>query len=341
MSAAKPTVVIYDAKPEDKAYFAGALSGFEVVCTDQGVTPETLPLAAEAQVVAVHVSSHVDAAAMAALPALKLICCRSTGFDNIDLAEAKKRGIPVVYCSTYGEHTVAEYAFALLLTLTRRLPEVMSATKSGVMTPAELTGVDIFDKTLGVVGTGRIGRHVIEIAQGFGMTVVGFDPFPNAELQAAGFKYLPLPELLATADVISLHAPATPENINMINVQTLGQMKAGSYLINTARGSLVDTPALIEALRSGRLAGVGIDVVAGEEFERLDQRFDLLHAARAGADDLRAALYLDVLEDMPNVILTAHNAYNTVGALQRIREATVQNILAWQSGAPTNLVPGQ
>jgi D-lactate dehydrogenase len=340
MSATKPTVVIYDAKPEDEAYFAGALPGFEVVCTAEGVTPETLPLAAEAEVVAVHVSSRIDAAAISKMSQLKLICCRSTGFDNVDLVEAKKRGIPVVYCSTYGEHTVAEYAFALLLTLTRRLPEVVTATKTGAIVPTQLTGVDIFDRTLGVVGTGRIGRNVIKIAQGFGMTVVGYDPFPNAELQAAGLKYLPLPELLATADVVTLHAPSTPENVHMISADSLKTMKPGSYLINTARGPLVDTPALIEALRSGQLAGAGIDVVEGEEYEQIDKELSLLNDRQLTAE-LREELCIDILEKLPNVILTSHNAYNTVGALQRIREATAQNILAWKSGQPMSLVPGQ
>ena len=275
---------------------------------------------------------------MDAVPTLKIIAARSTGFDNIDLVEAKKRGIAVVYAATYGEHTVAEYAFALLLTLTRRLPEVVAATDRGLIHPDELTGIDLFDKTLGVVGTGRIGRHVIEIAQGFGMTVVGYDPFPNPKLQAAGFKYLPLAELLATVDIVTLHAPATAENAHLINAESLASMKPGAYLINTARGTLVDTAALIESLRSGRLAGAGIDVVEGEEYEQIDQELNLLRE-RQHTTELRQALCLDILMRLPNVILTSHNAYNTVGALQRIRETTAQSILAWHQGAPTNLVP--
>ena len=175
-TATKPKVVIYDAKPEDEAYFAGALPDFEVVTTPEHITSDTLRLADGAVAIALHVCCRVDAAVMDAVPTLKLVAARSTGFDNVDLAEAKKRGIAVVYAATYGEHTVAEYAFALLLTLTRRLPEVVAATERGVIRAAELTGIDIFDKTLGVVGTGRIGRNVIKIAQGFGMNVVGFDP---------------------------------------------------------------------------------------------------------------------------------------------------------------------
>jgi D-lactate dehydrogenase len=335
---AKPKIVIYDAKPEDEAYFAGALPGFEVVTTPDHITPETLALADGAVAVAMHVCCRVDAKVMDAVPTLKLVAARSTGFDNVDVAEAARRGVAVVTVPSYGEHTVAEYAFLLMLAVSRKLPATLNATRAGEIHADDLIGFDLNGKTLGVVGTGHIGRHVIEIGRGFGMTVVGFDPFPNPELAAdPNFKYLPLPELLAASDVVTLHAPATADNAHIIDAAALKLMKPTAILVNDARGSLVDTAALVEALTTGVIAGAGLDCLEGEQFENTDQELNLLRH-RSHSEELRQALCIDILLGLPNVVLTSHNAFNSAEALQRIRETTAQNITAWQSGAPVNLV---
>ncbi len=331
-------LVFFDSEPEDTQFFHDVLKDDDVVCLNEGVSPESLPAAVDAEVVSMHVSSKLSDKDMAAIPGLKHVALRSTGFDNVDHDAAARRGVTVTNVPSYGEHTVAEFAFTLMLAVTRGLPRAMAAVDEGVIHPRELTGHDLYGKKLGVVGTGRIGRRTIEIAKGFGMEVVAFDPFPNEQAaKDMKFEYLPLTQLMREADVITLHAPATADNEHLINDKLLGTVKPGAILINTARGSLVDTAALISALRTGRLAGAGIDVVEGEQFMEIEEELHLLTKPRRNRDE-QAALRVEILKSLPNVVLTSHNAFNTVEALQRIRQTTADNIKAFRSGAPTNVV---
>ncbi|MDB5178527.1 MAG: D-isomer specific 2-hydroxyacid dehydrogenase, NAD-binding protein [Patescibacteria group bacterium] len=336
---AKPTIAFYDAYAPDQAHFQEALgSDYKLVFTDQGLRPDTAHLAASATILSVHVSSQVTAGAMKQMPDLRHIACRSTGFDHVDLAYAKSHQITVSTVPGYGEATVAEYSFLLLLAVSRRLMRTAHATRFGDIVPSKLTGHDLAGKTLGIIGTGRIGRHAARIGLGFGMKVVAYDPYPNeAAARELGYEYLPLKELLARADCLTLHAPATPETHHLLGAREFAQMKPGAFIVNTARGELIDTPALIEALESGQVGGAGLDVVEGEEFLQISSEIQLLQGHHID-EPARAVLGIDTLTKMPNVLVTSHNAYNSAEALGRIRGTSVANILAFTAGKPENLV---
>lgn len=292
---------------------------------------------ADATVLCTFIESPIGSAEMSRFPALKLIATRSTGFDHIDLAAAKARGIAVANVPFYGENTVAEFAFALLLALSRRIIDADERVREGAFSPAGLRGFDLAGKTLGIIGTGHIGAHMIRMAQGFGMKVVGFDAFPNAELShVLNFSYLPLAELLATTDIITLHVPYNEHTHHLINKSNIGGIKKGAYLINTARGAVVETDALVEALRSGILAGAGLDVIE-EEGDMADETA-LLAAPHPREEALKTALENHYLIDHPRVIVTPHLAFNTTEAVARILDTTIDNIRHFAEGTPTNTV---
>jgi D-lactate dehydrogenase len=281
---------------------------------------------------------HIGRAEIDAMPRLKLIATRSTGYDHIDIAYAKECGVAVANVPGYGETAVAEYTFALLLTLSRKLHLAYTRTQQGNYALDGLQGFDLYGKTLGVVGAGAIGLHVIRIAKGFGMNVVATDVYQNRLLsEVLGFRYVTFDELLASADIVSLHAPALPETYHLINRQTLSAMKPGALLINTARGSLIDTEALAWALDTGILAGAGLDALEDEEL--LQHEEELLAASGAEAK-LKTLLRHRLLQRRNNVVITPHNAFNSVEALRRILDTTIENVQAFLQGKPRNLVGG-
>ena len=245
--------------------------------------------AAYAAILAPFVSTQVTADVMSRMPELGLIATRSTGTDHIDLDEAARRGITVKNVPDYGSVAVAEHTFALLLTLTRMQPNLAP-------------GTDLSGKTIGVIGTGAIGRHVMQIAHGFGMNVLAYD-----SEHRPGIRYATLDELLGQADMVTLHIPATPATYHFINHDRLAAMKKGVIIVNTARGSLIDTRALSEALRSGQAAAAGLDVV------------EPLSDAEGDTD-------------LPNTVVTPHIAYNTREAIRRISDITLGNIREWLRG---------
>lgn len=291
----------------------------------------------EAVALCTFIDAPIGETEMSRFPALKLIATRSTGFDHIDLAAAQKRGITVVNVPFYGENTVAEFAFALLLTLSRRIPEANDVVVKGGFSPAGLRGFDLAGKTIGIVGCGHIGLHVIRMAQGFGMKVLGFDTHPSDErAKELGITFASLPELLAASDVVSLHVPYNAHTHHLINKENIGSIKRGAYLINTARGAVVETEALIEALRSGALAGAGLDVL--EEEGDLDDEMVLLSAPHPNEAALRITLENHYLISHPRVIVTPHLAFNTTEALMRILDTTLENIKSFAAGSPANVV---
>lgn len=333
-------IIFYEASETDKAQLTDGLRG-----TDHhwDFVPDPLTLESanpEAEVVSVFVGrSHITGEVMDRMPKLKLIATRSTGFDHIDLAAATKRGVTVVNVPSYGENTVAEHAFTLLLALARRLPETLERTKEGIYSPTELSGFDLKGKVLGIVGMGRIGQHSARIGKGFGMDVVGFDVFEKPELaKEIGFRYAPLKEVLATADVVTLHAPLVPENVHLMNMERLEQMKRGAILLNTARGELVDTHALIAALESGHLSGAGLDTVEGERFLSEEIEVNTVLDNKTTKEALVNLAETEALLRMPNVIITPHSAYNTVEAVGRINATTTDNIIKFWYGATPNKV---
>lgn len=321
----------------EEAFVREKLAGENIVFHTEsfGALPElTDP---EAEALCTFIESPIGETEMNRFPALKLIATRSTGYDHIDLAAARARGITVVNVPFYGENTVAEFAFALLLALSRRIPEAEARVRSGAFSPQGLRGFDLAGKTLGVVGTGHIGAHIIKMAQGFGMKVVGFDAYPNADLShTLGFDYLPLPELLAQSDVITLHVPYNEHTHHLINTENVSAIKKGAYLINTARGAVVETEALVAALRNGTLAGAGLDVL--EEEGDLADEMQLLAEPHPNEAALRITLENHYLISHPRVIVTPHLAFNTQEAVERILSTTIENIKGFAAGAPANVV---
>ncbi len=289
------------------------------------------------EILLTFINSPIDAKALQHFPSLKHIATLSTGYDHIDLAACRERGIVVSNVPSYGENTVAEQAFALLLALTRKIVPSVERTRAGSFHLDELRGTDLAGKTFGVIGSGRIGQHVMKIAKGFGMRVLAFDIHPRPELAAQlDFTYLELDELLRQSQVVSLHAPATPETHHLIDERRLRLMPPEAYLINTARGTLIDTQALLQVLNDGHLAGVGLDVL--EEECSIREERELLSPVFQAKCDLKTLLADHVLLGHPRVLITPHNAFNTVEALQRILETTIKNVQAFQAGQPQNVV---
>ncbi len=331
-------VVLFDIDQNETEIYKQLLSNIEVVdCFSDSLNENSIKLASDAEVVSVFVTSKISAKMLSDLPKLKYIVCRSTGFDNIDIESAKKHGVMVCNVPNYGEHTVAEYAFTLLLSLTRKLQDSIEQVHQGQIDHTKLIGTDLAGSTLGVVGAGRIGQRLISIARGFEMNVVAYDPFPKPEVaNQLGFKYVELDELLSISDAVSLHVPGGKNNAKLINKDSLSKFKDGAILINTARGDLVDNLALIEALQNNKLGGAGLDVLEGEAMIDIDHETALLQ--KPNVKDLKLSTELDILEKMPNVILSPHNAYNTKQALQRIRQSTAETIIGFESSKIKNQV---
>jgi D-lactate dehydrogenase len=305
----------------------------------KGTTKENAALHdPDVTVLSVFVNSPVHADVMDRFPNIKFIVTRSTGYDHIDLVEAAKRGIIISNVPTYGEHTVAEFAMALLLALSRRIVDAYQRIETtGSFSQEGLRGFDLRGRTIGIIGTGHIGEHMIRMARGFDMNVVAFDVYQKTELAAAlGFRYVELDELLALSDVISLHAPYNEHTHHMINMGNIGKIKKGCYFINTSRGGLVETVALVKGLEEGILAGAGLDVLE-EEGQMVDENM-LLAAQHPNEESLRTVLANHYLINHPHVIVTAHIAFNTQEAIERILNVTIDNIGAYKNGTPMNIV---
>ncbi|WP_122665886.1 2-hydroxyacid dehydrogenase [Pseudomonas viridiflava] len=294
------------------------------------LTLETVALADGHEVVCAFINDDLSAPVLEQLAAggTRLIALRSAGYNHVDLPAAQKLGISIVRVPAYSPHAVAEHAVALILALNRRLHRAYNRTRDGDFSLHGLTGFDLVGKTVGIVGTGQIGATFAKIMSGFGCQLLAYDPFPNPQVEALGARYLSLEELLQQAQIISLHCPLTPQTKHLINAQSLATMQPGAMLINTGRGALVDTPALSEALKSGQLGYLGLDVYEEEALLFFEDRSD--HPLQ---DDVLARLLT-----FPNVIVTAHQAFLTHEALGAIAQTTLDNIDAWASGTPQNLV---
>lgn len=292
----------------------------------------------DATVLCTFIESPIGETEFNRFPSLKLIATRSTGFDHIDLKAAQARGIMVANVPSYGEHTVAEFAFALLLALSRRIIDADERVReTGVFSPVGLRGFDLAGKTIGIVGCGHIGTHMIRMANGFGMKVLGCDAHQSKELsEALNFSYATLSNLLATSDIISVHVPYNAHTHHLINRENIGNLKKGAYLINTARGAVIETQALVDALKNGSLAGAALDVL--EEEGHLADEAALLTAPHPQEEALKIVLADHYLINHPRVIVTPHLAFNTTEAVERIIETTIENIRAFEAGAPINIV---
>ena len=317
-----------------KNYIKSKLKGHTVSFIPKRLEHETAKLARNANAAAFFIYSHIDAALLKKLPKLKLVTTMSTGFDHIDIAACKKRKVVACNVPSYGENTVAEHAMALLLAISRNIVPSVERTRKGKFSFDGLRGFDLKGKTIGILGTGKIGKHMAHYARAFGMNVLAYDLFSNKALaQECGFTYTSLSELLKKSDIISLHLPETPKTHHIINSQNLKKIKKGCILINTARGGLAETEALLAGIKDGTFRALGLDVL--EEEAQLQEEAILLNKKNYNAQLL---LEEHALQGMENVLITPHNAFNSDEALQRILDTTLDNILAFLKKKPQNVI---
>lgn len=326
--------LIFSSQTYDRASFLGAHmpGNLELHFQPARLTLDTAALADGHEVVCAFINDDLSAPVLERLAAggTRLIALRSAGYNHVDLPAAQRLGISVVRVPAYSPHAVAEHAMALILALNRQLHRAYNRTRDGDFSLHGLTGFDLVGKTVGIVGTGQIGATFAKIMSGFGCKLLAYDPYPNPQVEALGAQYVSLEALLAQAQIISLHCPLTPDTKHLINARSLATMQRGAMLINTGRGALVDTPALSEALKSGQLGYLGLDVYEEEALLFFEDRSD--HPLQ---DDVLARLLT-----FPNVIVTAHQAFLTHEALGAIAQTTLDNIQAWADGAAQNLVVG-
>ncbi len=318
-------IAVFNTKPYDERFLASALVDHEVEFLEPRLSGQTADLAAGFDVVCVFVHDELDAACLERLASsgTKLIALRCAGFNNVDLAAAKKLGITVVRVPAYSPHAVAEHAVGLMLALNRKLPQAYNRVREGNFALNGLLGFDLHGKTAAVIGTGKIGVQVARILHGFGCRLLAYDVQKDPYCVANGVEYLPLGELFAQADIISLHCPLLPATTHLIDEAAIAKMKPGVMLINTSRGGLVDTRAVIGGLKSGKIGYLGLDV-----YEEEDELFFEDLSANIIQDDIFMRLLT-----FPNVLITGHQAFFTSNALEEIDRVTVENIDEFARGA--------
>jgi D-lactate dehydrogenase len=349
-SKSKTKIALFEISSSHKVYFKKALKKYNIVFFNEKIDKNCLPKQNNFEIISPFVGSKMDKEVIAHFPNLKLIAARSTGVDHIDLKECQKKGIKVANVPVYGDNTVAEHTFALILTLSRKIFKSFDQIKeTGSFSLKGMQGFDLKNKVLGVIGTGNIGRYVIGIARGFQMKVLAFDVYPDEKLaEKLDFKYTKtLEELLKKSDIVTLHVPLNAQTRHLINKNNIYKIKKGALLINTARGGIMETEALLKALKDKHLAGVGLDVLEGEKAikEELEifttdkyEVYDLVEEYKTKEKDLKVLVQNRILVDMENVIITPHNAFNSKEALQRICEITLENINSFIENNPQNIV---
>ncbi|OGR83425.1 MAG: hydroxyacid dehydrogenase [Elusimicrobia bacterium RIFCSPHIGHO2_01_FULL_64_10] len=300
------------------------------------ISPQSVPKDEPWDVLSVFIYSKVTADVLSRLKDLRLVATRSTGYDHVDLEACKAKGVAVANVPFYGENTVAEHTFALILSLSRNVHKAYVKTVKGDFSLDGLEGFDLKGKTLGVVGAGHIGLHVVRMARGFGMEVLAYDVRQDHFLEEVlGFRYASLDELLSRSDIITLHAPYSEKTRHLINRENIKKVKRGALLINTARGGLLDTRALVEALDAGILSGAGLDTLEGEDLIIEEKQILADHQSQ---EKLETLVRNHILLHRENVVITPHIAFFSQEAMRRIVETTVSNIRAFISGRPENLV---
>lgn len=330
-------ITIFEVEPWEQEVFTTLAAGHDLTGVEEPLTSQNVDRYTNTEVLSTFLYSDLRGDILKRLRRLKLIATRSTGFDHIDTEYCRQQGITVCNVPTYGENTVAEHVFGLLLTLSHHLTEAIDRTRKGDFSQKGLQGFDLRGKTLGVIGTGHIGRCVIEIAKGFRMEVLAYDVKPDEQFATrAGFRYVGLDEVLSAADIITLHVPANQATYHLLSQKEFAKMKKGVTLINTARGSVVDVQALVQALADGTVAAAGLDVLPEEPVIR--EEAELLRSIFRKTHDLETLLANHILLRLRNVVITPHSAFNTREAVQRILKTTVENIAAFTEGSPQNVV---
>ena len=332
-------ILFFDADKQLRVFLAShKIKGTEFVLFETGLnaTPliELEPYR-NVQIISGFIHSEIlNTEKLDLFPNLKLIATRSTGFNHIDLEYCRQRGIIVENVPAYGSATVAEFAFGLLLALTRKIIRAKNDMAHNRVENSNYMGFDLMGKTIGIIGTGSIGRHMVQIAKGFGMNILAYDPHRTPDLKDLYVDNIDT--IYQKSDIISLHVPSMPENYHMINEETFNKMKKGVIIINTARGDLIDTQALYFALKKGIVAGAGVDVLENEDFLLHDE---VATSPRMKDNDflLDSAMNLKLLQ-FRNVIATPHIAFNSIDAINRINETTLDNIRNFIKGKIINCV---
>ncbi len=329
-------IAFFEIKPWEINFHKKSLKNRNLVFFKENIADVKASELKDVEVISVSIYSKVNKEELSKLPKLKLITTRSTGFDHIDLKEAKRRKIAVCNVPAYGENTVAEHTFALILSLSRNIHKSYMRSQQKDFSIDGLMGFDLKGKTLGIIGAGKIGLHVVRMARAFDMKVIVFDTREDGFLaDVLGFKYASFDEVLSHSDIISLHAPHNKHTYHMINRDNIKKIKKGAILINTSRGQLVEIDALIEALDKKILAGAGLDVIEGEELIKEEKQ--LLYDKKK-VDKLGVLAKDYLLLNRENVVFTPHIAFYSKEALVRIQETTKDNIISFINEKPINLV---
>jgi len=317
-------IAFFDTKPYDRESFDRLNNGrYDIRYFETRLTAAALPLAKGCDAACAFVNAEIDRAVVEGLVSegIKVLALRCAGYNNVDFKAAFEAGLTVVRVPAYSPYAVAEHAAALLLTLNRHIHKAAARTRDFNFSLVGLTGFDLHGKTVGVIGMGKIGRIFAGICLGFGMRVLAYDAFPKPQ---DGIEFVPIDTLLTEADVISLHCPLMPETKHLFNEETFSKVKPGVVLINTSRGALVDSEALLSALRDGRVGAAGLDVYEEESEWFYEDRSEVTRQNRT----------LSLLVSMPNVIVTSHQAFLTREALANIATTTLANLDAYFAGAP-------
>ncbi len=331
-----PKIVFCELEKWEEDYIKSSFPQNDAVLTEEKLEDETVSKYQDTEILSTFIYTQVNSALLDKLPRLKFIATRSMGYDHIDVEECKKRGIKVATVPTYGAHTVAEHTFALILTISRKIIPSVEQARRGDFSSEGLEGFDLNGKTLGVIGTGNIGKNVCKLGLSFGMNILAFSRKQDDELVSLGVKYVSLDELLANSDVVTLHLPHTKETEHIINIDNIGKFKEGAVLINTARGALVETQAIAEGLQKGILSAAGLDVL--EEEAHLREEAELLSPEYLKQVDIKTELLNHVLLTKDNVVITPHNAFNSREAVREILDTTIANIKSFIDGAPVNII---
>ncbi len=322
-------VAVFSTKSYDRVFLEAAneAHGHELVFLEARLSEETCVLASGFDTVCVFVNDTLNRAVIEALAAggVRLVALRCAGFNNVDLAAALEYGVAVARVPAYSPYAVAEHTLALILTLNRKTHRAYARVREMNFALDGLLGFDLYRRTVGVVGTGKIGEVFVRIMHGLGCKVVAYDPYPNEACQKLGVEYVSLERLYEVSDIISLHCPLMPESLHMIDAAAISKMKPGVMLINTSRGALVDTRAVIQGLKSGQIGYLGLDVYE----EETDLFFEDL-SGRVVQDDVFARLLT-----FPNVVITGHQGFFTEDALHNIAQTTLENMTAFESGTGT------
>jgi D-lactate dehydrogenase len=330
-------IVVFEIEPWERQAFESLTKEHEVVYEAGKLSDETARRCADAEIISTFIYSSLGGEILHHFGRLKLIATRSTGFDHIDLDSCARMGVKVANVPTYGDNTVAEHVFALLLAISHHMIDAVDRTRRGDFSQQGLRGFDLEGKMMGIIGVGNIGRHTARIAKGFGMEVIAFDVKPDkVAAKEIGIGFAAFEEVLRRSDVLSLHVPAIKETRHMISDAQFQMMKDGAILINTARGSIVDVRSLLGALSTGKIAAAGLDVLPEEPVIR--EEAELLRSVFTREHDLESLLADHILLRLRNVIITPHSAFNTKEAVQRILDTTRSNIDAFLEGRPQNLV---